>query len=68
MISNRCGQAYPKKLKKNKLAMSQKINLNIKIIFWMWLGIHEYIFDRCGQEHLDMLKVILIIKSAISQD
>ena len=48
-----------------------KINVDIKLIFWMWLVIHKYIYliqsiiwDGFGQAHLGMPKVIPITKSA----
>ena len=48
-----------------------KINVDIKLIFLMWLVIHKYIYliqyiiwDGFGQAHLSMPKVIPITKSA----
>ena len=52
-----------------------RINLDIKLIFYICLGVHKYIYLAhsvrsfcCGQAYLGLPNVILNIKSAICQD
>ena len=47
-----------------------RMNFGMKLIFRMWLGIHNYIwfFSPCDQPYLSMPKVIASIKYIICQD
>ena len=49
-----------------------RMNLVMKLIVCIWLGIRKHLFDSlhsygCGQAHLDFPKVILNIESATCQ-
>ena len=51
-----------------------KLNLGMKLVFCMWLGIQKYIYliqsihMGCGQAYQGLEKVILNIKIAIWQE